>query len=95
MNVEILKDLIYDLANVKASLKEGKRDTERGMKNALSGDFDWDTDKVIEELGGAASDACFEIDKASDMIYDILEGLENMVYKVEFDEAAQKAVKNF
>ena len=95
MNVQTLKDLIADLADVKDSLKVGKLDTERGMKNALSGDFDWNTDKVIEELGGAASDACFEIDKASDMIYDILEGLENMVYKVEFDEVAQKAVKNF
>ena len=93
MNVQILKDLIADLTDVNASLKEGKRDTERGVKRALSKDFEYDNDEVIEELTGAANDACFEIDKAFDMVSDILNGLEDEVYRVEFDALAMKIEK--
>lgn len=93
MNSQILKYLISDLDDVNASLKEGMRDTERGVKNALSGDYNDDTDKVIEQLAGNAGDACFEIDKAIDMIKDIMRGLENTIDQAEFDMVAQKATK--
>jgi hypothetical protein len=93
MNIQFLKDLLVDLADVNSSLKECKRDTERGMSDALSGDGHWSKAKVIEELGSTASDACFEIDNASDMIIAIMDILESEVDQIEFDDVVQNALK--
>ena len=95
MDIVILKDLIADLAVVNDSLKEGKFEAERGVIRALSDDFGWSDDKIIEELGNTATAACYEFDTARDSISAIIGELEDVIDQAEYNEVVWDAVKNF
>tara|TARA_R110000823_G_C15521110_1_gene455595 strand:- start:176 stop:463 length:288 start_codon:yes stop_codon:yes gene_type:complete len=93
MTLQLIKETLEDLIVASNALKENKRDAERALSNAISGDFDWDTDKQIEELTGACSDTIHDMDKTFDEIRDIQDRLELMIANVEFEEVAQMAIK--
>jgi hypothetical protein len=93
MSIQLIKETLEDIIIASNALKANKRDAERALSNALSGDFDWDTEKQIEELTGACNDAVFDMDKSFDELVEIQDRLELMIDNVEFEEVAQMAIK--
>ena len=91
--LEIIKETMDDLIVCSTNFKECKRDAERALSNALSGDYDWDNDKIIETLTGVCDDAAFVMDKCHDEIIEIQDRLDTLIANAEFNEVAQAAIK--